>query len=353
MRCVVLSVRIDAVTAGSPADKAGILPDDRIVSINDIPVQDEIDYQSLSSARLLKVITERNHTSYEYTIRRAEWTPLGLSLDETESMKPRHCRNRCLFCFVDQLPQGMRETLYVKDDDWRLSLMMGNYVTLTNVSEEEFNRILERKASPLYISVHATDPELRCVMLRNRNAGNLMDRLRLLKENDLQFHCQVVLCPGVNDGEILRRTITDLASLYPAAQSMAIVPVGLTKHRQGLADLKGFDKESARNLIEFVKSYQQQYLQEFGTRFVYPSDEFYCICNEPIPESSEYEDYPQIENGVGMLRLLEQECQEAFEFLFKFSFQKFRTFFRFSSSVLTCFRIYFFCFFTFYYRCWN
>ena len=123
MRCVVLSVRIDAVTAGSPADKAGILPDDRIVSINDIPVQDEIDYQSLSSARLLKVITERNHTSYEYTIRKAEWTPLGLSLDETESMKPRHCRNRCLFCFVDQLPQGMRETLYVKDDDWRLSLM--------------------------------------------------------------------------------------------------------------------------------------------------------------------------------------------------------------------------------------
>ena len=198
--------------------------------------------------------------------------------------------------------------------------MMGNYVTLTNVSEEEFNRILERKASPLYISVHATDPELRCVMLRNRNAGNLMDRLRLLKENDLQFHCQVVLCPGVNDGEILRRTITDLASLYPAAQSMAIVPVGLTKHRQGLADLKGFDKESARNLIEFVKSYQQQYLQEFGTRFVYPSDEFYCICNEPIPESSEYEDYPQIENGVGMLRLLEQECQEAFEFLFSEGF---------------------------------
>ena len=320
MRCVVLSVRIDAVTAGSPADKAGILPDDRIVSINDIPVQDEIDYQSLSSARLLKVITERNHTSYEYTIRKAEWTPLGLSLDETESMKPRHCRNRCLFCFVDQLPQGMRETLYVKDDDWRLSLMMGNYVTLTNVSEEEFNRILERKASPLYISVHATDPELRCVMLRNRNAGNLMDRLRLLKENDLQFHCQVVLCPGVNDGEILRRTITDLASLYPAAQSMAIVPVGLTKHRQGLADLKGFDKESAHNLIEFVKSYQQQYLQEFGTRFVYPSDEFYCICNEPIPESSEYEDYPQIENGVGMLRLLEQECQEAFEFLFSEGF---------------------------------
>ena len=148
-----MSVRIDAVTAGSPADKAGILPDDRIVSINDIPVQDEIDYQSLSSARLLKVITERNHTSYEYTIRKAEWTPLGLSLDETESMKPRHCRNRCLFCFVDQLPQGMRETLYVKDDDWRLSLMMGNYVTLTNVSEEDHTGFVCKHGKPIVVVI--------------------------------------------------------------------------------------------------------------------------------------------------------------------------------------------------------
>lgn len=312
----VLSVRINAVTSGSPADKAGILPDDRIVSINGTPVLDEIDYQSLSTAGFLKVITERSGIEHEYSIRKSEWTPLGLSLDETESMKPRHCRNRCLFCFIDQLPQGMRDTLYVKDDDWRLSLMMGNYVTLTNVNDEEFNRILERKASPLFISVHATDPELRCVMLRNKNAGSLMDRLKQLKENGLQFHCQVVLCPGVNDGDILRRTIEDLASLYPAAQSMAIVPVGLTKHRDGLAELKGFDAVSARNLIEYVKGFQQKYLQEFGTRFVYPSDEFYCICNEPLPETSAYEDFPQIENGVGMLRLLEQECQEAYEFLF-------------------------------------
>ena len=317
---LVLSVRIHAVSAGSPAEKAGIQPDDRIVSINDTPIADEIDYQALSTGTCLRVRIEHEGVPCDYTIRKSEWTPLGLSLDETESMKPRHCRNRCLFCFIDQLPQGMRDTLYVKDDDWRLSLMMGNYVTLTNVNDEEFKRIIERKASPLFISVQATDPQTRCVMLSNRHAGNLMDRLRRLKENGLQFHCQVVLCPGVNDGEILRKTITDLASLYPSSQSLAIVPVGLTKHRDGLADLKGFDAVSAKKLIDFVKGYQEKYLEEFGTRFVFASDEFYCICNEPIPDHTAHEDYPQIENGVGMLRLLEQECEEAYEFLFSDGF---------------------------------
>ena len=311
-----MSVRIFSVSAGSPADKAGIAADDRIISINGESVTDEIDYQSLSSACILNVEYQHTDTVRKVLIRKEEWEPLGLCLDETEAMKPRHCRNRCLFCFVDQLPQGLRETLYVKDDDWRLSLMMGNYVTLTNVSDAEFDRILARKASPLFISVHATDPMIRCAMLQNRNAGNLMNRLNLLKENGLEFHCQIVLCPGVNDGDTLDRTISDLASLWPASRSLAIVPVGLTKHREGLAPLKGFDADSARNLLNHIQIYQQKYLQEFGTRFVFPSDEFYCICGENIPSDKEYEDYPQIENGVGMLRLLEQECEEAFEFLF-------------------------------------
>ena len=311
-----MSVRIYAVTGGSPAEKAGIRPDECIVSINGEPVVDEIDYQALSTAKNLKVVISSDTGEREVAIRKDEWEPLGLCLDETEAMKPRHCRNRCMFCFVDQLPAGLRDTLYVKDDDWRLSLMMGNYVTLTNVSDQEFERILARKASPLYISVHATDPEIRCRMLSNRKAGSLMDRLRQLRDNSLEFHCQVVLCPGVNDGEILRRTIEDLASLFPASRSMAIVPVGLTKHREGLAALKGFDAGSARALIEEVRGYQMRFLKDLGTRFVFPSDEFYCICGEPIPEECEYEDYPQIENGVGMLRLLEQECEEAYEFLF-------------------------------------
>ena len=146
-------------------------------------------------------------------------------------MKPRHCRNKCVFCFIDQLPDGMRDTLYVKDDDWRLSMMMGNYVTLTNVSDKEFNRILARKASPLYISVHATDPQVRCAMLHNPQAGAINDRLRRLREHGLQFHAQIVLCPGINDGKILEKTIEDLASLYPCSQSIAIVPVGLTDRK--------------------------------------------------------------------------------------------------------------------------
>ena len=311
-----LSVRIYAVTSGSPAEQAGIRADDRIVSINGEQVTDEIDYQSLTSSHKLVIVYQRDRLIHQVSVIKQEWEPLGLCLDETEAMKPRHCRNRCLFCFVDQLPQGMRETLYVKDDDWRLSLMMGNYVTLTNVSDQEFDRILARKASPLYISVHATDPLIRCEMLRNRNAGTLIDRLKKLRENGLEFHCQVVLCPGVNDGRVLTRTIEDLAALWPASRSLAIVPVGLTKHREGLAPLKGFDAQSARQLLDEIRPYQKRYLHDLGTRFVFPSDEFYCICGEPIPDSHEYEDYPQIENGVGMLRLLEQECEEAFEFLF-------------------------------------
>ena len=194
-----MSVRIFAVSAGSPAEKAGILADDRIISINGETITDEIDYQALSASARLEVCVEHEGRPCSFAIRKGEWEPLGLCLDETEAMKPRHCRNRCLFCFVDQLPQGMRETLYVKDDDWRLSLMMGNYVTLTNVSDAEFERIIARHASPLYISVHATDPETRCRMLRNRNAGMLMQRLRRLKDNGMEFHCQIVLCPGEND----------------------------------------------------------------------------------------------------------------------------------------------------------
>lgn len=301
---------------GSPAEKAGIEAEDRIISINGEAITDEIDYQALSAVARLEIEYQHHEEVRKVSVRKEEWEPLGLRLDEREAMKPRHCRNRCLFCFVDQLPEGMRETLYVKDDDWRLSMMMGNYVTLTNVNEQEFERIIARKASPLFVSVHATDPRTRCEILHNKNAGSLMNRLSRLKDNGLAFHCQIVLCPGVNDGPVLNRTIEDLASLWPASRSLAIVPVGLTKHREGLASLRGFDAESARRLISEVSEYQKRFLKELGTRFVFPSDEFYCICGEPLPQNDEYEDYPQIENGVGMLRLLEQECEEASEFLF-------------------------------------
>ncbi len=308
-----MAVRIQSVTPASPAHKAGIRPDELIVSINGEPVLDEIDYQALSADRDLLLVVADPSSQRELRIRKGEWEPLGLCLDETRSMKPHHCCNRCLFCFVDQLPQGMRSTLYVKDDDWRHSLMMGNYVTLTNVSEEEFRRILRRKASPLYISVHATDPDVRCAMLRNPKAGNLMERLTLLKEHGLEFHCQIVLCPGINDGPVLRRSLEDLSSLFPAARSVAIVPVGLTVHRAGLTELKRFDAASASAFLDMIHACQERFLRDLGTRFVFPSDEFYCICHRPLPSDPEYEGYPQIENGVGMLRLLDQECRDAAE----------------------------------------
>ena len=310
---IALAVRILSVTPGSPADQAGIRADELILSINGEPILDEIDYQALSAEKKLDVVTVSDSKERRFVIDKGEWEPLGLSLDETEAMKPMRCRNHCLFCFIDQLPKGMRSTLYVKDDDWRLSLMMGNYVTLTNVGDQEFKRILDRRASPLYISVHATDPVTRCKMLRNPRAGKMMDQLRTLKENGLEFHSQIVLCPGINDGPILKQTVDDLISLWPSARSVALVPVGLTKYRKGLAQLELYDRKSATALLDIVYNWQQRCLHELGTRFLFPSDEFFCLSGRDLPADEEYEGYPQIENGVGLLRQFEQGCREAAE----------------------------------------
>ncbi len=309
-----VAIRILSVVPASPAARSGIRPEESVARINGEPVLDEIDFQSLTAASRLRITIENaSGEAREVLIRKKEWEPLGLCLDETILMKPRHCRNHCLFCFVDQLPKGMRPTLYVKDDDWRLSLMMGNYVTLTNVDEVEFERMLRREASPLYISVHATDPEVRVRMLRNPTAGSLMARLTRMKEHGLKFHGQVVLCPGINDGAVLDQTLRDLISLRPAACSLAIVPLGMTGHREKLPCLTPFTPESAAALLDQVRPVQERCLREFGTRFVFPSDEFYCLSGCPIPSDTEYEDYVQIENGVGMLRQLEREIREAAE----------------------------------------
>ena len=290
---LVMSVGILTVTPHSPADKAGILPGETLVMINSEPVIDEIDYQSLtSSSRLSLVIMDKNGRPRDVFIYKSPWEALGLSLDETTAMKPRHCRNHCLFCFVDQLPDGMRDTLYVKDDDWRLSLMMGNYVTLTNVDDAEFARILKRKASPIYISIHATDPDVRIRLLRNPNAGNILERMKQLHDCGIQFHGQIVLCPGVNDGDVLRRTIEDTAALFPSACSLAIVPIGMTCHRVGLTPMQPVTADSARDVIRLAEDFQKRFLRDFGVRFVYPSDEFYCLSGLPLPRDEEYEDYP-------------------------------------------------------------
>ena len=307
-----MSVSIQSVTPHSPADRAGIKKGETLVLINAESVMDEIDYQALSAvSRLSLVISSQAGETRDVFIYKSPYEPLGLCLDETTAMKPRRCRNHCLFCFIDQLPKGMRDSLYVKDDDWRLSLMMGNYVTLTNVDDQEFSRILKRKASPLYLSIHATDPDVRIRLLRNPAAGNIMKRMKQLAENGISFHGQIVLCPGINDGDILKKTIEDTASLFPAASSLAIVPIGMTCHRKGLATMAPVTAEGAAEVIHLTEMYQKQFLREFGIRFVYPSDEFYCLSRLPLPEDQDYEDYPQIENGVGMLRMLEKECELA------------------------------------------
>ena len=307
-----MALSILEVARGSLADRMGIRAGETLIEINGEPVIDEIDYQALILSPRLK-ITLRDPTGTERTlrVRKSADAPLGLRLDERTVLEPRVCKNHCIFCFVDQMPKGMRSTLYVKDDDWRLSLMMGNFVTLTNVDDAEFDRILRRKVSPLYISVHATDPEIRVKMLRNPNAGNLMDRLKRLAGAGLKFHCQVVLCPEINDGQVLFRTIVDLAGLYPAAQSLAIVPIGLTDHREGLFPLRLMKKEEARDLVRDLELIGQHYLQTIGTRFIYPADELYSIAGLPVPPAESYEGFPQIENGIGMVRLLTEECAEA------------------------------------------
>lgn len=309
-----MATTITHVQPLSIASKLGLKVGDAIVSIAGETVVDQIDYQALTASSDFPMEVRRADGSrLVLRVRKEDWEPLGITLDQTIVSKPRPCANHCIFCFIDQMPPGMRDTLYVKDDDWRLSLMMGNYITMTNITEAEFDRILRRRVSPLYISVHATNPVLRCRMLRNKNAGLLMERLRRLADAGLRFHCQVVLCPGWNDGEELQRTVRDLAALYPAAQSVALVPVGLTRFREGLDVIEPYSRESAARLVQEAERLQAHFLQTLGSRFVFPSDEFYCLSHLPLPEDECYEDYPQLENGVGMLRMFETDLGFAAE----------------------------------------
>lgn len=304
---------ITHVAAGSIAARIGLQPGDILQQIAGEPVIDQIDYQALTAQESFQIDITRDGRPMTFRVRKEDWEPLGVTLDQSIVSKPRPCKNHCIFCFIDQMPKGMRDTLYVKDDDWRLSLMMGNFITMTNISDDEFNRIIRRKVSPLYVSVHATDPDVRMKMLRNPRAGEIMNKLRILKENGIRFHCQLVLCPGWNDGEVLMQSIRDLQSLAPAACSIALVPVGLTKHREGLDHIEPYTSESAAQLIRTIQPLQERFLKEMGTRFVFPADEFYCLSGLPLPEDEEYEDYPQIENGVGMLRMFETDLRFAVE----------------------------------------
>lgn len=304
---------ITHVQPGSIAAKLGLKAGDVLEKIAGEEIIDQIDYQALTAQERFQIDYSRAGQPSRVRVVKEDWEPLGLTLDQSIVSRPRACKNHCIFCFIDQMPPGMRNTLYVKDDDWRLSLMMGNFVTMTNIDDQEFDRIIRRKVSPLYVSVHATDPEVRTKMMRNPRSGEIMQRLRQLKDAGIRYHCQLVLCPGWNDGEVLKKSIADLRSLAPAACSVALVPVGLTRYREGLDSIQPYNKDSAAALIRMIEPMQQQFLEEMGTRFVFPSDEFYCLSGLPLPKDEEYEDYPQIENGVGMLRMFETDLHFAAE----------------------------------------
>ena len=304
---------ITHVEENSPAAREGLLTGDILLSVNGERVKDLIDYEALSVRSRLVVEVIRGGEHLRYLVRKRVGEPLGLCFETTLMDRMQTCKNRCLFCFVDQMPKGVRSSLNVKDDDWRLSFIMGNYVTLTNVSEEEFSRILKRRVSPLYVSVHATDPALRVKLMSNPTAGMIMERLTALNEAGITFHTQIVLCPGINDGEALERSLEDLASLYPYCASVAAVPVGLTKYREGLFPLRGYTPCEAEEMVRYGERKQAEYRERWGDTFFYLSDEWYLTANLPLPPTETYGDFPQIENGVGLLRLFESEFREALE----------------------------------------
>lgn len=304
---------IESVERGSAAYRHGLRAGDALISLNGEAIVDEIDYQALIAGSRVHAVVERDGREVAVDIRKQEGEPLGLHFGPEMALSPRTCRNNCVFCFIRQMPPGLRKTLYVRDDDWRFSLMMGNFVTLTNVDDAEFDRIIRRHASPLYVSVHATDPALRCRMMNNRFAGDILQRLTRLKDAGIRFHCQIVVCPGWNDGEQLLRTLSDLRALAPAAQTAAMVPVGLTRFREGLEQLRPFTKAEAEALLNAIAPFQEQCRRELGTTFAFPSDEFFCIAGRPIPPESWYEDFPQIENGVGLFATLRAEFEDALQ----------------------------------------
>ncbi len=242
---------------------------------------------------------------------------LGLEFDTFLMDEPRSCKNKCCFCFIDQLPENMRKTMYYKDDDYRLSIIYGNYVTLTNASREDIDRIKELHLSPLNVSVHATDPDLRVRMMKNPNAKNIMPIMRELADAGIRLRAQIVLCKGINDGENLLRSMADLKSLYPAISSVSVVPVGLTKYREGLEPLEPFTGEDSEKVLDMIEAFTDKCVEELGTRLIYPSDEFFLSANRPLPTAEYYEDFEQIENGVGMLARYKENLDELTEELEK------------------------------------
>lgn len=305
-----MAVPIKDVEPGSPAAKAGLRGGMELVSLDGREVRDGLDYEFHSPPAQLRVVVRANGRLRELTVHKEEYQPLGC-LFESYLIDGQHsCRNRCVFCFIDQLPDGLRPSLYFKDDDERLGFLFGNYITLTNLGDAEIDRVIEQRI-PVNISVHTVNPELRVKMMRNKHAGEALRYIPKLAAAGIPLNFQLVLCPGLNDGEELRRSLEWLAALRPAVQSIAAVPVGLTRYRAGLYPLESYTPATAASQLDILLEYGERFLRQNGQRLVYPSDEWFLLAGRPIPPADFYEGYPQLENGVGMWRLLEDEFSEA------------------------------------------
>ena len=308
--------RIRNVEEGSIAWELGIEAGDKLLSINGNEIEDVFDYHFLVNDEELVVLIEKeNGEEWELEIEKDYEEDLGIEFEQGLMDEYRSCRNKCMFCFIDQMPKGMRETLYFKDDDSRLSFLQGNYITLTNMTEDHVRRIVKYHLEPINISFQTTNPELRCKMLHNRFAGEALKKVDILYEGGITMNGQIVLCKGVNDGEELERSIRDLTKYLPNLQSVSVVPVGLTKYRDGLYPLEPFTKEDATKVLNTIHAWQEKLYAEYGMHFIHAGDEWYILAEEELPEEERYDGYLQLENGVGMLRLLSNEFEEAFQML--------------------------------------
>ena len=307
-----MSVVISDVQIHSKASSKNISAGDILLEINGNEINDVLDYQFFITEKKLKMtLLYPDGKKYKKTIRKEEYEDIGLVFDTYLMDEKQHCKNKCVFCFIDQLPKGMRESLYFKDDDSRLSFLFGNYITLTNVTRHDIDRIIKMHISPVNISVHTMNPTLRVEMMKNPNAGECLKYIDMLAEAGIQINTQLVLCPGINDGDELRFSIEKLMSYYPYVQSIAAVPVGLTKFREGLCHLEGYNEETAGEVIDIIEEYSSKYLEHIGSRVVFAADEFYLKAKREIPDAEYYEDFAQIENGVGMWADLKKQFEDA------------------------------------------
>ena len=302
------------IEEGSIASELELEPGDSLISINGNQIEDVFDYQYLTQEEYLLVLVEKgNGEEWELEIEKEFDEDLGITFESGLMDEYKSCSNKCMFCFIDQMPKGMRETLYFKDDDSRLSFLQGNYVTLTNMKDKDIERIIHYHLAPINVSVHTTNPELRCKMLHNRFAGDALKKIKKLSDAGIEMNGQIVLCKGVNDGEELERSIKDLTEYIPNMQSVSVFPVGLTKYREGLYPLEPFEKEDAKKVLACIHRWQDDCMKRYGTHFVHAGDEWYLLAEEELPEEERYDGYIQLENGVGMITLLRDEFAEALQ----------------------------------------